>query len=172
MSPIELEVRVDFHQYFLCDSVQVPDWPRADATDDGIIAPLPTGIRLTTGRQYGIVSVRLFFSDPGPAVEAAGYVAAQADFQLPSGVVELWGFDPPRLVRHDYGTPTAVHARVAVSGRDTAAAAVTPEQHTIHIWPATTPAGRWRTRELDQIAMALTDTDVRPPAPEPSRRDS
>lgn len=170
MNSIDLEVVVDFHQYFLCDSAQGPDWSLADATNDGIIAPLPTGIKVNTGRQFGPVMVRLSFTDPGPAVAAPGYVAAQADFELPSGVVELWGFDPPRLARHDYGAPTAVHARVAVSGRDTSGPD-TPEQHTIHIWPATMPAARWRTRELDQIALALTDSAVRPPAPEPNRRD-
>jgi hypothetical protein len=171
VNPIDLEVRVNFHQYFLFDSVDCPDWPLADATNDGVIAPLPTGIKINTGRQYGIVLVGLLFSDPGPAIEAPGYVAAQADFELPSGVVELWGFDPPRLVRHDFGAPTAVHARVAVTGRDTSQHGGTPEQHIIHVWPATEPATRWRTLALDRIGMALAVSAVRPPAPDLSRRD-
>ncbi len=168
MKPIDLEVRVDYHQYYLFDSTQGPDWSIADETVDGVIAPLPTGISICTGCQHGLVKVRLFFTNPGPALEAPGYVAAQADFQLPSGVVELWGFDPPRLTRHDYGAPTAVHARVAVIGRDAAAAGGPPEQHTIHVWPAKTPAGLWRTRELDRTAMTLTNPAVHPPPPGPA----
>lgn len=168
MNPIDLEVRVDYHQYYLFDSAQGPDWSKADETVDGVIAPLPTGISICTGCQHGLVMVRLFFTDPGPAIEAPGYIAAQADFQLPSGVVELWGFDPPRLARHDYGSPTAVHVRVAVRGRDAAAAGGPPERHTVHVWPATGAAGRWRTRELDLVATTLTDSAVQPSEPDAS----
>lgn len=144
---MQVVVAADFFQYSLGDPQGEADFSRADDTMDGVIGPVGTAMRIATGMQHGPVAVELDFRDAPPALAKPDLLAAEADIELPSGTMDVWSFDGPRVARHTFSEPGLFRVRVEVRNRYEVSRDGTPaERHKITVWPVTASSPRWVSR--------------------------
>jgi hypothetical protein len=152
-----MQIRADYHQYYLADWLAHPDWSIHDRMNDGVLSPVPGGITVSTGIQWGPVDVDVTYEEPAAeSADAPIAVAAEADLKLASGVVLLMNYEGRIEDRHDFGTPCRVRVRVEVANRDEASRdRQVVERHRIWVWRTQRAKSRWRSTLIDQTGRAL-----------------
>lgn len=148
-----------FHQYYVHDESDFPDWTGAEGTADGVLAPLAlgTGVVILTGAMSGNIRVEVVFTVMAPPLPPPGVVAAECDVDLPSGTIAIAGWSGEKYpYLHTWGHPTRVRLRAQMYGRDLLSRDGSDERHTLLIWETKDARPRWRSGTADQAAGQLT----------------
>lgn len=154
-------VFAEFHQYYLQDTSTSVDWVAADTLNDGILSPLASGVRVSTGIQVGEVSVRLtVLPTPEYVLPATDAPFAECSLVLPSGAIALLSYPSDAAWLYDFGAPSICRVRVQVLGRDTLTGPGgngSNERHELHIWTERATRPRLEPASLDAVGVALRE---------------